>query len=53
MKVVVNNTNTKSTKEIMNLLMDCIKDSKVSKEDKNFYYAEYLKLATIYLKESK
>ena len=53
MQVVVNNTKTKSTKEMMNLLMDCIKDSNVSKQDKNFYYSEYLKLAKIYLQESK
>lgn len=53
MQVVVNNTKTKTTLEMMNLIMDCIQDSKVSKEDKKFYYSEYLKLAAIYLQESK
>lgn len=53
MQVVVNNTKTKTTKEMMNLLMDCIKDKSISKEDRNFYYSEYLKLSAIYLLENK
>ena len=53
MQVVVNNTETKTTKEMMNLLMDCIKDKSISNEDRNFYYSEYLKLSAIYLLENK
>jgi len=53
MQVVVNNTKTKSTKEIMDLLMVCINDKNISMKDRNNYYAEYLKLSAIYLIESR
>lgn len=53
MQIVVNNTKIKSTKEMMNLLMNCIKDSNVSNQDKKFYYSEYLKLSKIYLIEKR
>lgn len=47
------NKTTQSTKQIMDLLMNCITDKKTSIEDKKFYYSEYLKLAAIYLIESR
>jgi len=54
MKIVVNNLKKeKSTKEIMDLLFACINDKNISKEDRKFYYSEYLKLSAIYLLESK
>jgi hypothetical protein len=53
MKVAVNNTKGKTTKEMMDLLMNCIKDKSISKQDRNFYYSEYLKLSAVYLQESK
>lgn len=47
------NKTIKSTKQIMDLLMNCITDKKISIEDKKFYYSEYLKLSAIYLIESR
>ena len=46
-------TTTQSTKQIMDLLMNCITDKKTSIQDKKIYYSEYLKLSAIYLIESK
>ena len=50
---MTNNTTTQSTKQVMNLLINCITDKKTSIEDKKFYYSEYLKLSAIYLIENR
>jgi hypothetical protein len=50
---MTNKTTTLSTKEVMDLLMNCITDKKTSTEDKKFYYSEYLKLSAIYLLENR
>lgn len=52
-KKMTNYTTTQSTKQIMDLLMNCITDKKTTIEDKRFYYSEYLKLSAIYLQESR
>lgn len=46
---LINNSKATEVKHIMDLLMDCIEDKSTSKEDRNFYYNEYLKLAIEYL----
>lgn len=42
-----------TTKELMNYLMSCVKDKNISIQERNDYYAEYLKLAQNYLSISK
>ena len=53
MKVVVNNKAKNETKKIMDSLMVCINDTKLSMKERNAYYAEYLKLSINYLILSK
>jgi UDP-glucose 6-dehydrogenase len=53
MKIIVNNTNLFNTKEIMNKLLECVKDKKLSVKERNEYYSEYLKLAANYLIQYK
>ena len=50
MKVVVNNKSKLEVKNIMNLLLNCVKDKTISKIERNQYYAEYLQLSANYLK---
>jgi len=39
-------TNTiENTKKIMSLLLECIQDKKISIQERNVYYSEYLQLA--------
>ena len=45
MKVVANNIELNKCKEVMKCLMNVIKDSKTSAEDKKKYYSEYLQLS--------
>ena len=34
-----------NTKNIMNLLLECVKDKNISIKERNQYYSEYLQLA--------
>lgn len=49
MKVVANNIDLNKCKEVMKNLMNVIKDSKTSAEDKKKYYSEYLQLSANFL----
>jgi hypothetical protein len=49
MKVVVNNKAKNEAKKVMDALMACVQDSKLSKQERNSYYAEYLKVSANYL----
>lgn len=49
MKVVANNIELNKCKEVMKSLMNLIKDNNTSKEDKKYYYSEYLKLSANFL----
>jgi hypothetical protein len=53
MKLVINNTSKNQAKEIMNHLLACIQDKKISKKQRNEYYSEYLKISANYLILSK
>ena len=37
-------TEIETTKKIMNLLLECVKDKNISIKERNVYYAEYLQL---------
>jgi hypothetical protein len=45
MKVVVNNLEINKCKEVMNHLLDCVKDKNIDIKKRNEYYSEYLQLA--------
>lgn len=53
MKIVVNNKAKNKAKKIMDLLMNCINDPKLSTKERNKYYSEYLKVSANYLILSK
>lgn len=53
MKIIANNTDLLNTKEVMNHLLNCVKDKTLSTKERNDYYSEYLKLAANYLIQYK
>ena len=46
-------TEIETTKKIMNLLLECVKDKNISIKERNVYYSEYLQLAKNLLVLSK
>tara|TARA_R110002126_G_scaffold259204_1_gene402226 strand:- start:259 stop:462 length:204 start_codon:yes stop_codon:yes gene_type:complete len=53
MTIIANNTDLLNTKELMNHLLNCVKDKTLSTKERNDYYSEYLKLAANYLIQYK
>lgn len=49
MKVVVNNKAKNEAKKVMDHLLKCIQDTKISAKERKEYYSEYLKISANYL----
>lgn len=44
-KTTTMKTEIETTKKIMNLLLECVKDKNISIKERNVYYSEYLQFA--------
>lgn len=53
MEIIANNTDLLNTKEVMNHLLNCVKDKTLTAKERNDYYSEYLKLSANYLIQYK